>query len=94
MSENTNAIILYHVMIVARHGVVKEKSMTEEELHFAEQEREFYLEQALERMETGTLTAEDMEIIRFECGKSKQPSHSQQVLADVFADFGNIFRKA
>lgn len=67
--------------------------MTEEEVHFAEQEREFLLEQALERAELNQATAEDLEIIRFECGKSKQPCHSQQVLSDVFADFGNIFGK-
>lgn len=64
------------------------------ELEFAMKEREFLLEQALERAEANQATAEDMEIIRFECGKPKQPSHSQQVLSDVFADFGNIFGKA
>lgn len=68
--------------------------MTDAELFHAEREREFLLERALERMESGTLTADDMDIIRFECGKPNQPSHSKQVLQDVFADFGNIFRKA
>lgn len=63
------------------------------EFEFAMKEREFLLEQALERVETNQATVEDMEIIRFECGKPKQPSHSQQVLRDVFADFGNIFGK-
>jgi len=68
--------------------------MTDAELFHAEREREFLLERALERMESGTLTADDMDIIRFECGKPNQPCHSKQVLSDVFADFGNIFRKA
>lgn len=63
------------------------------EFEFAMKEREYLLEQALERAEANQATAEDMEIIRFECGKPKQPSHSQQVLRDVFADFGNIFGK-
>jgi hypothetical protein len=63
-----------------------------EEFH-AQREREFLLERALERAEQNQATAEDFEIIRFECGKPKQPCHSQQVLSDVFADFGNIFRK-
>ena len=61
------------------------------EYAFAMKEREYLLEQALERAEANQATAEDIEIIRFECGKPKQPSHSQQVLNDVFADFGNIF---
>jgi len=65
----------------------------DQEFDFAMKEREFLLEQALERAEANQATAEDMEIIRFECGKPKQPSHSQQVLRDVFADFGNIFGK-
>ena len=68
--------------------------MTEAEVFHAEREREFLLERALERAERNEATAEDLEIIRFECGKPKQPSHSQQVLMDVFADFGNIFGKA
>ena len=68
--------------------------MTEAEVFHAEREREFLLERALERAERNEATAEDLEIIRFECGKPKQPSHSKQVLADVFADFGNIFGKA
>jgi hypothetical protein len=67
--------------------------MTEAEVFHAEREREFLLERALERAERNEATAEDLEIIRFECGKPKQPSHSQQVLTDVFADFGNIFGK-
>ena len=67
--------------------------MTEAEVFHAEREREFLLERALERAERNEATAEDLEIIRFECGKPKQPSHSKQVLADVFADFGNIFGK-
>jgi hypothetical protein len=67
--------------------------MIDAEAFHAQREREFLLERALERAELNQATAEDLEIIRFECGKSKQPSHSQQVLSDVFADFGNIFGK-
>ena len=67
--------------------------MTDAEAFHAEREREFLLERALERAEKNQATAEDFEIIRFECGKPKQPCHSQQVLSDVFADFGNIFGK-
>lgn len=68
--------------------------MIDAEIFHAEREREFLLERALERAEQNTATAEDLEIIRFECGKSKTPCPSQQVLSDVFADFGNIFGKA
>jgi len=67
--------------------------MMDAEAFHAQQEREFLLERALERAESNQATAEDLEIIRFECGKPKQPCHSQQVLQDVFADFGNIFGK-
>lgn len=67
--------------------------MMDAEAFHAQREREFLLERALERAERNEATAEDLEIIRFECGKSKSPCPSQQVLADVFADFGNIFGK-
>lgn len=64
----------------------------EEEAQQAMLERQQRLEEALERAERHMHTQEDMEIIRFECGMpSKQPSHTSQVLSDVFADFENIF---
>lgn len=62
------------------------------EMQQAMLERQQRLEEALERAERHTHTQEDMEIIRFECGvSSKKPSHTTQVLNDVFSDFGNIF---
>lgn len=67
--------------------------MMDAEAFHAQREREFLLERALERAERNEATPDDLDIIRFECGKSKQPSPSQQVLADVFADFGSIFGK-
>lgn len=64
----------------------------EGEFNQAMLERERRLEEALHRAECHMQTPEDMEIIRFECGKPKKPCDSTRVLADVFADFGNVFR--
>ena len=61
-----------------------------DEFEFAQREREYLLDQALERAEAGQASQEDFDIIRFECGKPRY-CHSKQVLDDVFADFENIF---
>jgi hypothetical protein len=63
----------------------------EEEYHQAMLEREYRIEQAVFNAEMGVATDEDFDVIRFECGISKKQSPASLVLADVFADFGNIF---
>lgn len=66
----------------------------EDEMYQAMREREQRLEEALHRVECHTHTADDVEIIRLECGlaRHKEPCDSTNVLSDLFADFGNVFR--
>lgn len=66
----------------------------EDQMYQVMKEREQRLEEALHRVECHTHTPEDIEIIRFECGVSthKEPCDSTNVLNDLFADFGNVFR--
>ena len=61
-----------------------------DEYDFALREREYLLDQALQRAEAGQATQEDFDIIRFECGKPRL-CDSKRVLQDVFDDFANVF---
>lgn len=66
----------------------------EDEMYQIMREREQQLGEALHRVECHTHTLEDIELIRHECGlsKRKEPCDSTNVLNDLFADFGNVFR--
>jgi len=55
------------------------------EIKMNEMERE--LDDLLERLDK-VLTPDDMALLRYACGKSKQ---SKDLMSDVFNDFGNIF---
>ena len=60
-----------------------------DELHQLMCEHEQQLEQALDNMEFGAeLTQDEVDMIRFACGKPRKPN---QILSDVFDDFGSIF---
>ena len=61
------------------------------ELHQLMLEHEEYLENALQDMEFGALLTDDqVNAIRQACGKPKQ--RKNEVLTELFNDFGNIFR--
>ena len=61
------------------------------ELHQLMLEHEEALETALDNMEYGALLTDDeVAIIRQACGKPK--SKPNALLAEMFTDFGNIFR--
>jgi len=61
-----------------------------EELHQVMLEMEEQLEEALDAMECGWPTQDQINIIRHACGKPRN-SHVNPVLRDVINDFGNIF---
>ena len=54
------------------------------------QEFEERLEEALENMENDCVTQDDITVIRAACGKPK-PVTKNEVLTDIFNEFGNIF---
>ena len=55
-------------------------------------ERQRMLEDAIERAENNQATQEDFDIIRTESGlKRQQPSHTSQMMDDIFNDFAHIF---
>ena len=55
-------------------------------------ERQQMLEDAIERAENNQATQEDFDIIRCESGlKRKTPSHTTEMLDEIFSDFANIF---
>jgi hypothetical protein len=65
--------------------------MSGQEAHQSMLEREQRLEEALSKAEL-YLSEDDMQVIRFECGKSKpRNSHVNPLLRDVINDFGAIF---
>jgi hypothetical protein len=61
------------------------------ELHQLMLEHEEQLEEALDAMECGWPTQDQIDIIRHACGK---PRIKTSMLASVFDDFGSIFRSA
>jgi len=63
------------------------------QLHQLMLEHEEFLEKALDNMEYGALLTDDeVACIRQACGKPNK--RKNQVLTEVFNDFGNIFRGA
>ena len=62
------------------------------ELHQLMLEHEEQLEEALDAMECGWPTQDQIDIIRQACGKpKKRNSHVDPLLQDVINSFGNIF---
>lgn len=53
-------------------------------------EHEQQLEEALEAMECGWPTQDQVSIIRHACGKPRN-AHVHPILRDVINDFGNVF---
>jgi hypothetical protein len=63
------------------------------ELHQLMLEHEEFLESALDDMEYGALLTDDqVSAIRCACGKPKQ--RKNEMLTNLFTDFGTIFRSA
>jgi hypothetical protein len=65
----------------------------DDEYHQAMLEREERLDEALIRLETNQCTEEDINIIRFECGKPKAISRITQPRQDFLADIGILFSR-
>jgi hypothetical protein len=60
------------------------------ELHQLMLEHEEQLEEALDAMECGWPTQNQIDIIRHACGKPRN-AHVHPILRDVINDFGNVF---